>query len=68
MSDTWDECRAHVAEQRHERGDCNHDCHCCNDPAMTCAICGEPIELEVAGDTHNLCKACWRFEVVGFDA
>ena len=67
MSDTMDDVRSHIAEQRHERGECDSNCWYCNEPE-TCAICGEPIELEVASESHNLCKACWRFEVVGFDA
>ena len=67
MSDTIDECRAWANQQRHERGDCGIGCSYCDDPAMTCAICHEPIELDIADESHNLCKACWAFEVVGLD-
>ena len=51
MSDTWDECRAHVAEQICERGECDHNCNCHD---RTCAACGDEV---VSG---WLCAGCAR--------
>jgi hypothetical protein len=33
MDDLADEARAHIAEERHERGECGRFCHYCNEEA-----------------------------------
>ena len=60
MSDTMDECRAHVAEQRHERGDCGPNCPYCEDEdeeypdPWICTGCGNELLLAEVG----VCAAC----------
>lgn len=49
MSDTMDDVRAHVAEMRHERGECGPNCSFCEHD--TCG-CGQPVVYDI------LCKAC----------
>ena len=65
MSDTWDDCRAHVAEMKCERGDCDHNCQRCCEPDE-CALCTNPLEWDNDGE---ICRSCWSNEINGlFDA
>lgn len=66
MSDTWDDVRAHVMEQKHERGTCDPPiCHRCSEGE--CSMCHQPIELDSDGAEMDCCQRCWEFEVVGVD-
>ena len=57
MSDTMDDVRAHIAELRHERGECDWNCQYCEEEQLeqvdNCTLCSQPIYR------GNVCRGCW---------